>query len=620
MGGCCSSSDRVEPANSSQIPIKGYQDGNETSTYEFDGPVKKRGCTDVFFLLLLIVFLGGLAYFVIYSCKLGDIDRVINGYDKCGNICGKKNERDYSKINCYGEDQTSRKLLQIEGLNAKNIIWSNVVRKCVSECDSGYKKLLNRCIPDVNVDKSSTRSFFSKTGLPDFLREVAEELESCKTDLLYLFLISLAFSIVLLILFRFLAGVVVWVILIGAMVTSVAGTIFLWILWKRKKDALAVRTADVESEQQSVTSYLAFAIAATIVTVIIWLVVLVMRKRIQLVVQLFKEAGKAVASMPLLLLEPLLTFVTVGAVIAMWLYFALWIESAGVLTEKNTDNQDYRNYSYKKDTIIKVARWYNLFALFWLIQFCVGCQHMVIAGAVSKWFFTRERKHLGCPIGRAFFNLVRYHLGSVALGSFLIALVQLVRAVLKYIEEKTKASQNTVSRCIFRTCQCCLWCFEKILQFFSRNAYIEVAMKGHNFCRGGQQAFKLLASNALRVAAINSVGDFVLFLGKAIVVIATVLIGVQMLNERDELQHKWVPLALAGLFAYVVSHVFVTVYEMVIDTIFLCFCEDCEQNDGLSRPYFMSRGLMEFVQNSKKALAIRDSPRSEAWSGGNKPN
>ena len=40
--------------------------------------------------------------------------------------------------------------------------------------------------------------------------------------------------------------------------------------------------------------------------VIVLLVILVMRKRIKLVVQLFKEAGKAINSMPLLLLEPLL--------------------------------------------------------------------------------------------------------------------------------------------------------------------------------------------------------------------------------------------------------------------------------------------------------------------------
>lgn len=53
---------------------------------------------------------------------------------------------------------------------------------------------------------------------------------------------------------------------------------------------------------------------------------------------------------------------------------------------------------------------------------------------------------------------------------------------------------------------------------------------------------------------------------------------------------------------------------MTVDTIFLCFCEDCEQNDGITRPYFMSRGLMEFVQNSKKALTINEkySP-SSAW-------
>lgn len=55
-------------------------------------------------------------------------------------------------------------------------------------------------------------------------------------------------------------------------------------------------------------------------------------------------------------------------------------------------------------------------------------------------------------------------------------------------------------------------------------------MYGISFCRAGRQAFKLLTSNALRVAAINSVGDFVLFLGKALVVIATVLIGFEILK------------------------------------------------------------------------------------------
>lgn len=51
---------------------------------------------------------------------------------------------------------------------------------------------------------------------------------------------------------------------------------------------------------------------------------------------------------------------------------------------------------------------------------------------------------------------------------------------------------------------------------------------------------------------------------------------------------------------------------MIIDTIFICFCEDCERNDGLTRPYYMSIGLMDFVEKSKQFLAISDSNDNRA--------
>lgn len=68
----------------------------------------------------------------------------------------------------------------------------------------------------------------------------------------------------------------------------------------------------------------------------------------------------------------------------LWIYFTIWIESAGILrVESNTSAK------YVKDTTMKFTRWYNLCALFWISQFIIGCQHMVIAGAVTSWFFTR---------------------------------------------------------------------------------------------------------------------------------------------------------------------------------------------------------------------------------------
>ena len=61
------------------------------------------------------------------------------------------------------------------------------------------------------------------------------------------------------------------------------------------------------------------------------------------------------------------------------------------------------------------------------------------------------------------------------------------------------------------------------------------AIYGYNFCKAAQKAFSLLTSNILRVAAINSVGTFVLFLGKVAVVASTVIIGKHLiLNFRPQ--------------------------------------------------------------------------------------
>lgn len=79
-------------------------------------------------------------------------------------------------------------------------------------------------------------------------------------------------------------------------------------MWKFSKNTMDTQQANEipEVDSRKNYTYLGFAIAATIVTIMVLLIILVMRKRIQLVIQLFKESGKAIAAMPFLLLEPLL--------------------------------------------------------------------------------------------------------------------------------------------------------------------------------------------------------------------------------------------------------------------------------------------------------------------------
>ncbi|XP_019878880.1 choline transporter-like protein 1 [Aethina tumida] len=599
MGSTLSVTDKVAPGELSGLKQSIFN--RSDSELSDEQRHKSRTTTDVFFLLLFTTFLIILLCFIGYCVFYGDIYRSINGYDNCGNVCNrpgytvKTGER--RDPGCFGYNHINEKYHIVVKHN------SLVDRHCVANCSQyeGYRQFFNRCVP--KKSSSVVNTVFSKTGLKNFFQEVAEDFHFCWPEFCYLCLVALAASILILFLFRYLIGLVVWVVLIGVVIACIGGTIFLWIMWKQSTDQANFvpdnLIPDVDSRKTG--TYLGFAIAATIVSIMVVLVIFVMRKRIKLVVQLFEESGKALTAMPLLLIEPILTFICLAIVITLWFYFSLWIESSGYLTEQRS-----HVFYYEKNSWMRFTRWYNLLAMLWMTQFLIGCQHMVIAGAVSEWFFTRDKSKLSFPISHSAYNLVRFHLGSVALGSLIIALVQFLRIIFKVLEKYLNNHEGSIAKCLMKCCHCCLYCFEKVIKYLSRNAYIEVAIYGYSFCTAGKQAFKLLSSNVLRVATINSVGDFILFLGKILVVVTTVLVGIKLIQDKDGVHHMWVPITLAGLFAYFVAHCFMTVYEMSIDTIFLCFCEDCEQNDGVTRPYYMSRGLMEFVENSRKALEIHD--------------
>jgi len=53
---------------------------------------------------------------------------------------------------------------------------------------------------------------------------------------------------------------------------------------------------------------------------------------------------------------------------------------------------------------------------------------------------------------------------------------------------------------------------------------------------------------------------------------------------------------LVFLGSYMIASGFFKVYQMAIATIFICFLEDLERNDGSAqKPYFMSKSLMKIM-------------------------
>lgn len=535
----------------------------EQVTEENDSEVvsTNRQRTDLPFLIVHGLFFFLMIFFISYCAVFGDIERLTVGYDKCGYVCGKRNYLDFDfQTNCKGDgDMRYKPFLDV------------VAESCVHQCDYNSLVIGRRCFP-------------SSGRIPtDLLSDIAKDLHSCSSELIGLSFLAVGFAFIMFLILRYMTAAFVWTTLFGVVVVCATLTGYFWYLTDY--------THGIEP----------VAIFLSIFTVIILLVILVLRKRIELVIQLLKEAGKAISAIPVIVLQPLLTISALGLTLCAWVYFILVIESAGIPKES------FRGITFHQNGIINFSRWFNLFVMLWMVQFIYGCQSMTMAGAVSKWYFTRNKAMLNSPLWNSFRNTILYHLGTISLGSLIIALIQMLRILVRLFRRYIRYPLYLCCMCcIFAKIETCLNYLEDLVKYLTRNAYIVTAIYGTGFIESGTKAFKLLFENVLRVIAINSVGDFVLFLAKVLVVVSSVLVGLAVLQNKPNVDNVWAVLLVLGAVALLIGHCFLTVYEIAVDTVFICFCEDCNMNDGMARPYYMSHSLMEFVEKSRVVLNVKD--------------
>jgi choline transporter-like protein 2/4/5 len=85
--------------------------------------------------------------------------------------------------------------------------------------------------------------------------------------------------------------------------------------------------------------------------------------------------------------------------------------------------------SYKWNRNLQYAFIYHFFGLLWINQFIVGLACVTIAGAIGSFYWAggKEENMPTFPVLVAIKNTFIYHVGSVAFGSLLIAIVMFVR-------------------------------------------------------------------------------------------------------------------------------------------------------------------------------------------------
>ncbi|KAK2992977.1 hypothetical protein RJ640_004489 [Escallonia rubra] len=359
----------------------------------------------------------------------------------------------------------------------------------------------------------------------------------------------------------------------------------------------------------------AAAVLMTVVMIVAILSSIAIVRRILMATSVLKAkqlyvAAKVIGEVQALIIFPVMPYSILAIFYMFWLSAALYLFSSGQvrqndcsanccayeLKSKRLSCDSCCGYRIHYTSHIAAAILFHLLGCYWATQFVIGFSSTVIAGSVASYYWARGESSPEIPFLPVFSSmkrLMRYSIGSVALGSLIVSFVESIRFILEAARRRLKVSNSIpdswFGRVAFHSSRCCLRCTEWTIKSVNRNAYILIAITGKGFFRASEIATELIMSNILRIGKVNVIGDVILFLGKLCVSLSSALFAFLMLDTHkyksahNKISSPLFPVLVSWVLGYVVATLFFAVVEMSIDTIILSFCQDSEEHHGTAQ-------------------------------------
>ncbi|CAI8593106.1 unnamed protein product [Vicia faba] len=346
-------------------------------------------------------------------------------------------------------------------------------------------------------------------------------------------------------------------------------------------------------------------ILMTFIMVVSVLTSIAIIRRILMATSVLKVAAKVIGEAQALIVFPVIPYSILAVFYMLWISVFLHLFSSGQvvqndchsnccsynLMEKRVICDRCCGYSIHCTPHIGVAILFHLFGCYWVTQFLISCSSTVIAGSVASYYWGRGETSPEIPFISVFSSmkrLIRYSLGSLALGSLTVSFVESIRFLLESIRRKLKVSghepDNWFGKAAYQSSRFFLMCIEWTIKSFNRNAYIMIAITGKSFFSASSIATNLIKNNILRIGRVNVIGDVILFLGKLCVSLWSAACAFLMLDAHkyksahNKISSPFFPVMVCWAFGYIVATLFFGVIEMSIDTIILSFCQDSQEH------------------------------------------
>ncbi|GAA6092987.1 choline transporter-like protein 4 isoform X1 [Tachysurus ichikawai] len=459
--------------------------------------------------------------------------------------------------------------------------------------------------------------------------------------------IVLAVSMVLLLLMRYCVSVVIVLFLTGVLTVGTYGIYQSYQEYQKNTDAqLPLGDLSLQSKIQVKGVLLACLVAVCLLEFLLFIIFLsCVTKGLNKALALMRECSKAMDVMLSTMTYPLVTFLLVTLCVSFTVVTSVNLATSGLpvynkvalhssnadcnasTSKEKCDPETFKPSDYPKCPVrcvlvqyddkggvfqghVKYLQIYIYLVCLWCLHFINTLGQCTLAKTFCTyyWSLNKPQNIPRSTVSRAFFNMIRYHTGSMAFGAVFLTMFQVIRVVQEYLEDLRNDENRLCCLCYLlkMPLNFCFFIWDKFFKYFNRNAYVMIAIYGDNYFLSAKNACILWAKNKDKVVEVAWVTDLLLFFGRLLVVGAISILAFCFFNgdikvsadifQAELMNYGWLPIIVLMVGSYFIAQGCFSVYNMGVDTFILCTMDDVERNDvTLQRPY-KSRSMIQFLQ------------------------
>ncbi|EGR33784.1 solute carrier family 44 protein member 2, putative [Ichthyophthirius multifiliis] len=476
-----------------------------------NGPINQRECRDILCCLLFIATLVACIVLFAYGQINGQPKRLFAVYNTAGNPCGLDYQSDRKYLYFYipyyngsaenyltyttcvkecptkndieidcdttsmkNTEQTCHKqncdldVSNLMSLTSKNNLLQTV---CIYET----KKFLDLiCMPTTQAFQAiggsaqkQVNTFMSSGTLGDWIND----LKTCQWVLVGSLGCAFVLGMLYMLFLRLFAGLIVWLCILIFFIAIIGLGYY---SYKSSMDIKQYLENNSEAQNKTRDNQLSYLYLAYILWAFAGLSLFFLfcyRKKIAQAIAIIKTTTSFVTDTCSVLLVPPIVTILNGLWWVFWIcgfIFLYAIDKDGNI--KKSPNSIFAKPIHSEE--VKKLLWAFLFIGLWVNAFIQTFCQFVSASSACIWYFSHgEEGQKHAPVSTSIYRAFRYHLGSLAFGSLLLAIVQSIRILLAYMEKQMKsagASNNKVAKYLIKCLQCYMSCFERFIKFLNR--------------------------------------------------------------------------------------------------------------------------------------------------------